>query len=172
MSETFPWKIVLNFLTFYSEHPIRRTHFTNIYQQGSTVNRLISCTDPLLQRSKPTVNLITCSVFDCVDDCGNAHPPDSDEGREGGVLIPFPGKFFFFMNPSPSAQNPISQPLERANPSPHFTPSRPSVIKNSEFTPSPCVSYKASQYHFLVCGKNVTRADDSWRKFFCKISWL
>ena len=154
MSETFPWKIVLNFLTFYSEHPIRRTHFTNIYQQGSTVNRLISCTDPLLQRSKPTVNLITCSVFDCVDDCGNAHPPDSDEGREGGVLIPFPGKFFFFqipaqilqsqpvllklkshshfsivfffINPSPSAQNPISQPLKKANPSSHFTPSWPS----------------------------------------------
>ena len=33
---------------------------------------------------------------------------------------------FFFMNPSPSAQNPISQPLKKANPSSHFTPSRPS----------------------------------------------
>ena len=29
-------------------------------------------------------------------------------------------------NPSPSAQNPISQPLKKANPSSHFTPSRPS----------------------------------------------
>ena len=33
----------------------------------------------------------------------------------------------FFMNPSPSAQNPISQPLKKANPSSHFTPSRPST---------------------------------------------
>jgi len=33
------------------------------------------------------------------------------------------------MNPSPSAQNPISQPLKKANPSSHFTPSRPSVCK-------------------------------------------
>ena len=31
------------------------------------------------------------------------------------------------MNPSPSAQNPISQPLKKANPSSHFTPSRPSL---------------------------------------------
>ena len=30
------------------------------------------------------------------------------------------------MNPSPSAQNPISQPLKKANPSSYFTPSRPS----------------------------------------------
>ena len=30
------------------------------------------------------------------------------------------------MNPSPSAQNPISQPLKKANPSSHFTPLRPS----------------------------------------------
>ena len=74
------------------------------------------------------------------------------EGREGGVLIPFPRKllfsnpssnptipacvaqieipfpFFysFFINPSPSAQNLISQPLKKANPSSQFTPSRPS----------------------------------------------
>ena len=44
------------------------------------------------------------------------------------IEIPFP--FFyciFFMNPSPSAQNPISQPLKKANPSSHFTPSRPST---------------------------------------------
>ena len=34
---------------------------------------------------------------------------------------------FFFKNPSPSAQNPISQPLKKANPSSHFTPSRPSL---------------------------------------------
>ena len=34
---------------------------------------------------------------------------------------------FFFMNPSPSAQNPISQPLKKANPSSQFTPSRPST---------------------------------------------
>ena len=74
------------------------------------------------------------------------------EGREGGGVL-FPGncffqipaqipqsqpvllklKFhshfsivFFFTNPSPSAQNPISQPLKKANPSSHFTPSRPS----------------------------------------------
>ena len=67
------------------------------------------------------------------------------EGREGGVLIPFTRKlffsnpttpacvaqieipfpffyYFFFMNPSLSAQNPISQPLKKANPSSHFTP--------------------------------------------------
>ena len=30
------------------------------------------------------------------------------------------------MKPSPSAQNPISQPLKKANPNSHFTPSRPS----------------------------------------------
>ena len=30
------------------------------------------------------------------------------------------------MNPSPSAENPISQSLKKANPSSHFTPSRPS----------------------------------------------
>ena len=35
---------------------------------------------------------------------------------------------FFFVNPSPSAQNPISQPLKKANPSSHFTPSRPSTF--------------------------------------------
>ena len=34
---------------------------------------------------------------------------------------------FFFMNPSPSAQNPIPQPLKKANPSSHFTPPRPSI---------------------------------------------
>ena len=34
---------------------------------------------------------------------------------------------FFFMNPSPSVQNPISQPLKKANTSSHFTPSRPSA---------------------------------------------
>ena len=33
---------------------------------------------------------------------------------------------FCFMNPSPSAQNPIFQPLKETNPSSHFTPSRPS----------------------------------------------
>ena len=74
------------------------------------------------------------------------------EGREGGVVIPFLRKLFFqipaqisqsqpgvlklkshshfsivfFMNPSPSAQNPISQPRKQANPSSYFTPSRPS----------------------------------------------
>ena len=32
------------------------------------------------------------------------------------------------MNPSLSAQNPISQPLKKANPSSHFTPSRPSLL--------------------------------------------
>ena len=32
------------------------------------------------------------------------------------------------MNPSPSAQNPISHPLKKANPSSHFTPSRPSSV--------------------------------------------
>ena len=37
------------------------------------------------------------------------------------------------MNPSPSAQNPISQPLKKANPSSHFTPSRPShYVTSSE----------------------------------------
>ena len=35
---------------------------------------------------------------------------------------------FFLMNPSPSTQNPISQPLKKANPSSQFTPSRPSDI--------------------------------------------
>ena len=34
---------------------------------------------------------------------------------------------FFFMKPSPSAQNPISQPLKKVNPSSHFTLSRPSL---------------------------------------------
>ena len=44
------------------------------------------------------------------------------------IEIPFPFFYcFFFMNPSPSAQNPISQPLKKANPSSHFTPSRPSM---------------------------------------------
>ena len=33
------------------------------------------------------------------------------------------------MNPSPIAQNPISQSLNKANPSSHFTPSRPSLIE-------------------------------------------
>ena len=45
------------------------------------------------------------------------------------IEIPFPFfhcRGFFFMNPSPSAQNPISQLLKKANPSSHFTPSRPS----------------------------------------------
>ena len=45
------------------------------------------------------------------------------------IEIPF--LFFYcfcFMNPSPSAQNPISQPLKKANPSSHFTPSRPSFL--------------------------------------------
>ena len=37
------------------------------------------------------------------------------------------------MNPSPSAQNPISQPLKKANPSSHFTPSPPShYVTSSE----------------------------------------
>jgi len=73
-------------------------------------------------------------------------------GSWRGVLIPFPSKLLFFFwsqlkshnpslccsnlnpipifycfcftNPSPSAQNPISQPLKKANPSSHFTPSR------------------------------------------------
>ena len=40
------------------------------------------------------------------------------------------------MNPSPSAQNPISQPLKKANPSSHFTPSRPSQICVRFFLPS------------------------------------
>ena len=35
------------------------------------------------------------------------------------------------MNPSPSAQNPISRSLKKANPSSHFTPSRPSTDKRS-----------------------------------------
>ena len=78
---------------------------------------------------------------------------------KGGILIPFPRKLFFsnpssnptipayvaqieipfpffycffFMNPSPSAQNPISQPLKKANPSSHFTPSRPSYKDDYE----------------------------------------
>ena len=41
--------------------------------------------------------------------------------------------FFFFMNPSPSAQNPISQPLKMANPSSHFIPSRRSTWKEKYF---------------------------------------
>ena len=41
---------------------------------------------------------------------------------------PFPFFYCFcFMNPSPSAQNPISQPLKKANPSSRFTPSGPSL---------------------------------------------
>ena len=36
---------------------------------------------------------------------------------------------FVFMNPSPSAQNPISQRLKKANASSHFTPLRPSMGK-------------------------------------------
>ena len=45
--------------------------------------------------------------------------------RVAQIEIPFPFFycFFFVMNPSPSAQNPISQPLKKANPSSHFTPS-------------------------------------------------
>ena len=43
------------------------------------------------------------------------------------VLLKLKSYCFFFMNPSPSAQNPISQPLKKANPSSHFTPSRPSL---------------------------------------------
>ena len=43
------------------------------------------------------------------------------------IEIPFPFFYCFsFMNPVPSAQNPISQPLKRQMPSSHFTPSRPS----------------------------------------------
>ena len=43
------------------------------------------------------------------------------------IEIPFPFLYrFFIMNPSPSAQNPISQPLKKANPSSNFTPSPPS----------------------------------------------
>ena len=46
------------------------------------------------------------------------------------IEIPFPFFYcFFFVNPSPSAQNPISQPLKKANPSSNFTPSRPSMSK-------------------------------------------
>ena len=45
------------------------------------------------------------------------------------IEIPFPFFycFFFVMNSSPSAQNPISQPLKKTNPSSHFTSSRPSA---------------------------------------------
>ena len=47
---------------------------------------------------------------------------------------------FFFINPSPSAQNPISKPLKKANPSSHFTPSRPSSVDLDNET--------FSQHHF------------------------
>ena len=52
------------------------------------------------------------------------------------IEIPFPFFycFFSFMNPSPSAQNPISQPLKKANPSSHFTPSRPSLKQYKQNT--------------------------------------
>ena len=41
------------------------------------------------------------------------------------------------MNPSTSAQNPISQPLKKANPSSHFTLSRPSIqIDSSAVNPA------------------------------------
>ena len=88
-------------------------------------------------------------------------------GREGGALIPFPRKSFFSnpssnptipacvaqieipfpffycfsMNPSPSAQNPISQPLKKANPSSHFTPSRPSLKRETDWSPQPLVYF-------------------------------
>ena len=101
------------------------------------------------------------------------------KGGGGGELIPFPRKlffsnpssnptipacvaqieipfpffycfFFFVMKPSPSAQNPISQPLKKANPSSHFTPSRPSY-NFSETRQSAC-SPKTLQ-NDLRCGK-------------------
>ena len=69
------------------------------------------------------------------------------------IEIPFPFFycfFFFVMKPSPSAQNPISQPLKKANPSSHFTPSRPSY-NFSETRQSAC-SPKTLQ-NDLRCGK-------------------
>ena len=71
--------------------------------------------------------------------------------RVAQIEIPFPFFYFFFvMNPSPSAQNPISQPLKKANPSSHFTPSRPSYNFN-ETRQSAC-SPKAQQ-NDLRCGQ-------------------
>ena len=104
----------------------------------------------------------------------------SIEGREGGVLIPFPRKLFFsnpssnptipacvaqieipfpffycffFMNPSPSAQNPISQPLKKAYPSSHFTHSRPSrnIAFLSEFNCVICLI--SSPFKLVLCGR-------------------
>ena len=63
------------------------------------------------------------------------------------IEIPFPFFYcFFFMNPSPSAQNPISQPLKKANLSSHFTPSRPSEW-NVHFT----YANNLGVLDFLVC---------------------
>ena len=100
----------------------------------------------------------------------------------GGVLIPFPRKLFFqipaqipqpqpvllklkshshfsivfsFMNPSPSAKNPISQPLKKANPSSHFTPSRPSKPVGLRAF-SVCVPYLWNSFPFEIeCNASV-----------------
>ena len=67
------------------------------------------------------------------------------------IEIPFPFFYcFFFINPSPSAQNPISQPLKKANPSSHFTPSRP-PIRHDEFRPLQEDHYKYSCSTWRKC---------------------
>ena len=103
------------------------------------------------------------------------------EGREGGSSSHFPGNcfffqipaqipqsqplllklkshshfsnVFFFMNPSPSAQNPISQPLKKAYPSSHFTHSRPSrnIAFLSEFNCVICLI--SSTFKLVLCGR-------------------
>ena len=57
------------------------------------------------------------------------------------------------MNPSPSAQNPISQRLKKANPSSHFTPSPPS-LENEQIAQycSTLETYAAFCYEVIING--------------------
>jgi len=61
MAGEFIWKIVFDSLTFYSEHPI--TGDSLPHYNLSTVNRPITCTDLILERSNNSVHQITYSVF-------------------------------------------------------------------------------------------------------------
>ena len=80
--------------------------------------------------------------------------------------IPILLLFFFFS----SAQNPISQPLKKANPSSHFTPSRPSYIG--------AVLWLAEKNRYLVgyftriCRTLCKLPNQTWRIFLAWSSFL
>ena len=78
------------------------------------------------------------------------------------------------MNPSPSAQNPISQPLKKANPSSHFTPSRPSFKTGAQASEWNVEEILSSLYWLFVdspARKDFTESMVFPLKF-CKHRWL